>query len=143
LSDAIRQGADDFLVQPIDFDELKLRLQCSLAHRPRTGTSNSLTIECGPLKLDLDTNEIFLEDAYLDLTPRERGVLSVLMKNCNKVTSKDQIAGQIFTLDEQVETRTIETYVYRLRKKLAHPDLELATMRGLGYRLSSKSSQGT
>ena len=129
---ALAHGADDFQIKPIDPGELRLRLSGLVARRGGKGAS---VLEYGPLRLHIDTRDISLDGKSIELTPRERSVLQILMREGGSVVSKDYIASRIFSMDDNAAPSAIETYVSRLRRKVAHPGLQIRTMHGLGYLL--------
>ncbi len=137
LAAAVAHGADDFLVRPFDPGELRLRLSGLSARRGGKGAN---VIEYGPLRFQLDTREVSLDGRSIVLTPRERAVLQILVREGGSVVSKDYIASRIFSMDDNAAPSAIETYVSRLRRKLAHPGLQIRTMHGLGYLLVRTSA---
>jgi DNA-binding response OmpR family regulator len=92
-------------------------------------------LECGPLKLQVNTGEVSLDGRSVELTPRERAVLQILLRESGNAVSKDYIASRIFSMDDDATPSAIETYVSRLRRKTAHPDIQIRTVHGLGYLL--------
>jgi DNA-binding response OmpR family regulator len=132
IAAALVHGADDFQVKPIDPAELRLRLSGLSARRTGKGAN---VLEYGPLRLQLDTRDVSLDGKSIELTPRERAVLQILMRENGSVVSKDYIASRIFSMDDNAAPSAIETYVSRLRRKVAHPGLQIRTMHGLGYLL--------
>jgi DNA-binding response OmpR family regulator len=137
IAAALAHGADDFQVKPIDPAELRLRLNGLSGRRGGKGAN---VLEYGPLRLHLDTRDVSLDGKSVELTPRERSVLQVLMREGGSVVSKDYIASRIFSMDDNAAPSAIETYVSRLRRKVAHPGLKIRTMHGLGYLLVHTSS---
>jgi two-component system, OmpR family, response regulator TctD len=129
---ALAHGADDFQIKPIDPGELRLRLSGLSARRRGKGAN---VLEYGPLRLHIDTRDVSLDGKSIELTPRERAVLQILIREGGSVVSKDYIASRIFSMDDNAAPSAIETYVSRLRRKVAHPGLQIRTMHGLGYLL--------
>jgi two-component system response regulator TctD len=129
---ALEQGADDFVIKPVDPAELRLRVHNLSARR-----SDRAVLECGPLKLHLNTGEVSLDGKAVEVTPRERAVLQILLRESGHTVGKDYIASRIFSLDNEATPTAIETYVSRLRRKLAHPLVQIRTVHGLGYLLAA------
>lgn len=137
ISEMLGLGAHDFLIKPFTPIELGLRMRLCAASAVKTEATRQL-LEFGPLKLDVVSREVELDGKRVDLTPRERCVLEILMNQNGAAINKSKIAAKIFSVDEVALPQTIETYVYRLRKKLAESSLEVATIRGVGYRLRDR-----
>ncbi|MFT8121951.1 winged helix-turn-helix domain-containing protein, partial [Salmonella enterica subsp. enterica serovar Enteritidis] len=78
-----------------------------------------------------------LAGELLALTSREQGVLEALIARPGRVMSKDQLAAQVFGLDEEASADAIEIYIHRLRKKLEGQPVRIVTFRGLGYMLEA------
>jgi DNA-binding response OmpR family regulator len=129
---ALEQGADDFLIKPIDPAELRLRVHNLSARR----SDDRAVLECGPLKLHLGTGEVSLDGRLVEVTPRERAVLQILLRESGNAVGKDYIASRVFSMDNEATPTAIQTYVSRLRRKLAHPHVHIRTVHGLGYLLA-------
>ena len=95
---------------------------------------------CGVLVYDLDTRRFSLAGELLTLTSREQAVLEALIARPGRVMSKEQLASQVFGLDEEASPDAIEIYVHRLRKKLDGHAVAIVTFRGLGYLLESRDA---
>ncbi|MCV0368094.1 response regulator transcription factor [Filomicrobium sp.] len=133
---AIEKGADDFILRPVRPDELRIRIQQASARAPDLSNGRESS-EFGPLRIDITQGDVSVDGVSLNLTPRERSVLHVLMRARGNVVSKDQIAARVFSLNEDADPQSIETYVHRLRRKVDHPAFTIETLRGLGYRLTA------
>jgi two-component system response regulator TctD len=126
------EGADDYMAKPFEIEELEARIRVLL--RRSTGQANP-TIGCGDLAFNTNTREFRVADQALELTPRERAVLEVLIRKSGTTVSKQALAQSLFSLNEDVSTDAIEIYVYRVRKKLEPSSAKIMTLRGLGYML--------
>jgi DNA-binding response OmpR family regulator len=123
-------GADDYVVKPVDLDELAARLR-ALVRRSHGQPQESL--QCGSLVLDAAARAVTFEGNKIVLSTREFDLLHTLMLNVGRVLSREQLEQRLYSWGEEVESNTVEVYVHRLRRKL-RPDL-IETLRGVGYAL--------
>ena len=100
--------------------------------RRSAGQADNL-LRCGPLQLDLRSNRAQLNGQELALTHHEFLLLSSLLRQAGSVVSRSELTEQIYPLDNERDSNTIEVFVARLRKKL--PEGMIETQRGFGYRL--------
>jgi len=128
-------GADDYLAKPFELTELEARVKALLRRSVLGGDRQQ---RCGPLVYDLNTSRFILGEAALSLTSREHAVLASLIARPGRVMSKEQLAAQVFGLDEEASPEAIEIYVHRLRKKLEAGAVRIVTFRGLGYLLEEQ-----
>ncbi|MDY7219140.1 response regulator transcription factor [Denitrificimonas sp. JX-1] len=130
--EGLAAGADDYVVKPFQFEELEARLNALL--RRSSGFVQS-TIEAGPLSLDLNRKQAFLNDVPLALTAYEYRILEYLMRHHQQVVSKDRLIEQLYPDDEERDPNVIEVLVGRLRRKLEGDAgfKPIETVRGQGY----------
>ena len=127
-------GADDYLAKPFELSELEARVKALLRRSVLGGETQQ---RCGALVYDLGTRRFTLSDQVLSLTSREQSVLESLIARPGRVMSKEQLADQVFGLDEEASADAIEIYIHRLRKKLEGDTVRIVTFRGLGYLLEA------
>ena len=137
----LNAGADDYLPKPFDLDELEARLR-ALLRRSADGSQTPTPPEgpvVGALRYDKDSGVIYLQDAPMDLTPREQALLRALLAQPGRALPKDRLYELVFPGQSEVQYEAIEVVVYRLRKKLTGTGATLMTLRGLGYLLKTET----
>ncbi|MDD5364362.1 MAG: winged helix-turn-helix domain-containing protein [Gallionellaceae bacterium] len=127
-------GADDYLVKPIDLDEVAARLRALIR---RAGGQVTPMVTVGRLELDPAGRRVYLDGDRVDLPAKEYAILELLMRNAGKVISRGQLESALYGWDEGVESNAVEVYIHHLRRKLT-PNC-IRTLRGVGY-LFEKSS---
>ncbi|WP_040262006.1 MULTISPECIES: response regulator [Pseudomonas] len=130
-------GADDYLAKPFELSELEARVKALLR---RTLLGGERQQRCGALVYDLEARRFSIGEVPLVLTSREQSVLQALIARPGRVMSKEQLAAQVFGLDEDASAEAIEIYIHRLRKKLDGQGVAIVTFRGLGYLLEARDA---
>ncbi|MFQ5527406.1 MAG: response regulator [Thermoanaerobaculia bacterium] len=129
-------GADDYLAKPFSPREVVLRVKAVL--RRREGYPEAArVVSVGELKLDIPAHRFFLDGEEVDFTATEFRLMKVLMERAGRVQTREQLLSDVWQYADDVDSRTVDTHVRRLRKKLGAEASRIETVIGLGYRLKA------
>lgn len=137
-AEGLNMGADDYLVKPFAFVELIARVR-ALLRRPQQALDSKLVY--GDLQLDTERLVVQRGDTPIDLTAKEFALLEYLMRNPDRIITKDTLIGQVWDYDADVLPNTVEVYIGYLRNKIDRPfDAPplVNTKRGFGYYFGTK-----
>lgn len=127
-----RVGIDDYMVKPIDLDELVLRIGALLR---RAKITSNRKIELGSFKMDADERTAYLNGEEISLTAREFSLLYKLLSYPKKTLTRTQLMDEFWNADSESGPRTVDVYMTKLRGKLSEcNDFEIVTVHGLGYK---------
>ena len=127
-----KMGIDDYMVKPIDLDELLLRVE-ALLRRAKIATSKKLTV--GSLTLDAEEHTAYLHGEEIPLTVREFNLIYKLLSYPKKTFTRSQLMDEFWEGDSSSGPRTVDVYMTKLRSKFADcDDFEIVTVHGLGYK---------
>ncbi|UJQ96074.1 response regulator [Mariluticola halotolerans] len=136
--DALDFGADDYLVKPFDLRELEARARAIT--RRQHGASEAV-VNAGNLSCNFAARTVSVDMAEVELTRREFILLETFMGNLNRVLQKDELYSRLYGLTGEAGLNAVEVYIARLRRKLGNADLEIRTLRGLGYQAMIKTDR--
>jgi DNA-binding response OmpR family regulator len=131
----LNAGADDYLAKPFAMDELLARV--NVLGRRGGEIAESDVLRVGDVLMDLPHRRVTRKGERIELSPREFEVLQILMKEPGRTFTRNDICERIWQRDHQYDTRTVEIFIMRLRKKLeveGDPHL-IQTVRGVGYQM--------
>ena len=127
-----RIGVDDYMVKPIDLDELFLRIGALLR---RAKIASSRKLEVGSFFMDMDEHIAMLGDEEISLTRREFNILYKLLSYPKKTFTRQQLMDEFWDADTETAPRAVDVYMTKLRGKLSGcDDFEIKTVHGLGYK---------
>ena len=127
-----RIGVDDYMVKPIDLDELFLRIGALLR---RAKIASSRKLEVGNFVMDADEHTAYLNDEEISLTNREFSILYKLLSYPKKTFTRQQLMDEFWDADTETAPRAVDVYMTKLRQKLSDCDaFEIKTVHGLGYK---------
>ena len=125
-------GIDDYMVKPVDLDEMLLRIGALLR---RAKIASSKKLEIGSFVMDSDEHTAYLSDEEISLTTREFGILYKLLSYPKKTFTRAQLMEEFWDADTETAPRAVDVYMTKLRSKLSNcTDFEIVTVHGLGYK---------
>lgn len=129
-------GADDYICKPFSPKELILRVQ-SIFRRIDEGEKEeeARQIQIGRIFLDVEHHEVRVGDQPIELTATEFKLLKALMERKGRVQPRDQLLLKVWKYETEIETRTVDTHIRRLREKIGSESGLIETIRGVGYRM--------
>ncbi|HEY6006358.1 MAG TPA: response regulator transcription factor [Anaeromyxobacter sp.] len=129
-------GADDYVTKPFSMRELVLRLRAVLRRMAGAAVPERPPERVGPLEIDVEAHRCSIEGAEIELTPIEFRLLATLTARLGRVQSRERLLADVWGNGPDLETRTLDTHVKRLREKLGPARDLLETVRGVGYRFA-------
>ena len=132
----LESGADDYVTKPFDVRELMLRAQALLRRAKSAAAKPSTRLAAGALVLDIERHEVTAAGKPLELTATEFKLLRLLLERKGRVQSREELLSDVWNYSPDLETRTVDTHVRRLREKLGPAGDVIETVRGVGYRVT-------
>jgi two-component system phosphate regulon response regulator PhoB len=131
-------GADDYVVKPFSVRELLLRIQAVLRRREPV-KETSVPARFGRLRIDIEGHRVWIDDLEVVFTALEFRLLTTLIAKRGLVQTRDALLHDVWGVQPGLTTRTVDTHVRRLRKKLGEAAGYVETLRGVGYRFVSEA----
>ena len=132
-------GADDFVSKPFSVRELVLRVRAIL-RRGATAPGDDLHETVGPIRVDSTAHRAFVSDEEVSLTALEFKLLLTFMSRLGRVQTRESLLQDVWGMSSDLQTRTVDTHVKRLREKLGAGRDLIETVRGIGYRMIDPAS---
>jgi two-component system phosphate regulon response regulator PhoB len=133
-------GADDFVSKPFSLRELLLRVRAVL-RRGANGESDVLQEKVGPLRIDPAAHRAFVGDEEIALTALEFKLLATFMSRVGRLQTRPALLRDVWNMNADLQTRTVDTHIKRLREKLGSGRDLIETVRGSGYRMLDPAEQ--
>jgi two-component system, OmpR family, phosphate regulon response regulator PhoB len=134
-------GADDYLTKPFSPQELVLRVGAILRRLGAGGATSGDTLHIGVLEIDLAAHQVKVEGVPVELTPTEFRLLLLLAERRGRVQARAHLLETVWEAAPDIQTRTVDMHVQRLRAKLGVAGDMIETVRGFGYRLRAPQSR--
>jgi two-component system phosphate regulon response regulator PhoB len=129
-------GADDYVVKPFSLRELMLRIRAVLRRKTPSESSHA-PAQHGRLRVDMDGHRVWVDEEEITLTALEFRLLTTLIARRGRVQTRDALLADVWGVQPGLTTRTVDTHVRRLRKKLGEIADYVQTLRGVGYRFTT------
>ena len=129
-------GAEDYIVKPFSVRELLLRVGAILRRSTGEPLDKARLVEFGDLRIDRDAHRAWVDGEEVELTALEFKLLLSLCDRGNRVQSRGTLLNDVWGIEADVTTRTVDTHVKRLREKLGAAGDYIETVRGVGYRFA-------
>jgi len=130
--EGLRLGADDYITKPYNAEELVLRIK-NLLKRAKKYKENGSIINIKGLIIDINKREVQVNKKTINLTFSEYQILIMLIENLGKIIQKKEINKRIFNINEEIDSRTVDTHIHSIRKKIKASDCVISTIRSVGF----------
>ncbi len=130
-------GADDYVVKPFSVKELLLRVKAVLRRQSDEPKAEQKKLSKGAIQLDVDRHEVRVSDKPVVLTALEFRLLKTFLERPGRVQTRETLLSDVWGIDADITTRTVDTHIKRLREKLGPAGDVIETIRGVGYKLTA------
>ena len=132
---SFNEGADDYIVKPVDFDELELRIRAILRRYGKVAAQKTVM---GNTTLDYMTKTMYVNGKIVETAKKEFLLLYVLLSSPGQIFSRTQLLDDVWGEDSESLERTVDVHVAKLREKLEDSDVKITAVRGLGYKVEKR-----
>ena len=130
--EGLKLGADDYITKPYNAEELILRIRNLLKRTNKYKESGSF-LKVKDLSIDFNKREVKINKTKIGLTFSEYQILTMLVENSGQIINKKEINKKIFNISEEVDSRTVDTHIHSLRKKIDSSSCLINTIRSVGF----------
>jgi two-component system phosphate regulon response regulator PhoB len=130
-------GADDYVTKPFSPREVVLRVRAVARRKPDQGSAKAIPARAGLIAMDRAEMSATIGGKKLVLTSTEFRLLELLVRRAGQIQSRDTLLSEVWGYQANLDTRTVDTHVRRLREKLGRAGRLVETVRGSGYRLNT------
>jgi DNA-binding response OmpR family regulator len=130
--EALKLGADDYITKPYNAEELILRIR-NILKRTEKYRENGSTLKLKDMLIDFNKREVQINKQIIGLTFSEYQILTILVENLGTIVHKKDINKKIFNISEDVDSRTVDTHIHSLRKKINSSGCLINTIRSVGF----------
>ena len=134
-------GADDYLTKPFSPQELVLRVGAILRRTRTAAPATGSAVSIGPIRIDRETHRVTVDDHDIELTATEYKLLLTLAERRGRVQDRGQLLEAVWEASPDIQTRTVDMHVQRLRAKLGDAGELIETVRGFGYRMRGEAAR--
>jgi two-component system phosphate regulon response regulator PhoB len=131
-------GGDDYICKPFSIKELMLRVHSVLRRVADVAPAENGRLEVGRIALDVERHAVAVDGAPIELTATEFRLLHVLMERRGRIQTREHLLVHVWNYATEIETRTVDTHIRRLREKLGAEAAWIETIRGVGYRMAER-----
>lgn len=133
-------GADDYIVKPFSVRELLLRVKAVLRRGGEDAEGGAQVLSAGEISLDSGRHEVLVGGEPVVLTALEFRLLHTLLERPDRVQTREVLLSDVWGIQAEIHTRTVDTHIKRLREKLGPAGDIIETVRGVGYKLTARPS---
>jgi DNA-binding response OmpR family regulator len=134
--EGLKLGADDYITKPYNAEELILRIR-NLLKRTEKYKENGSILKLKDMSIDFNKREVQINKQIIGLTFSEYQILTILVENLGNIVHKKEINKKIFNISEDVDSRTVDTHIHSLRKKINSSGCLINTIRSVGFMLET------
>lgn len=134
-------GCDDYVCKPFSVKELVLRIQSIFRRSIEKNEAQVRHLQVGQIVLDVDRHQVAVQGSPVELTATEFKLLRLLMERRGRVQTREHLLINVWNYETEIETRTVDTHIRRLREKLGSEADWIETIRGVGYRMAERKAE--